>query len=130
MALIFSSGGGRLGNQLLNLIHLQAFLFEYDVDIFKVNDCFIISKEKSFIYKLDKNRINWRIVSDYSKTTKILFGKVLQAEWGTFLVRPPKRTIRILLRSALRSPTCCGNLRESRVAPAGFRRAAPAATIQ
>ena len=71
MALIFSSGGGRLGNQLLNLIHLQAFLFEYDVDIFKVNDCFIISKEKSFIYKLDKNRINWRIVSDYSKTTKI-----------------------------------------------------------
>ena len=70
MALIFSSGGGRLGNQLLNLIHLQAFLFEYDVDIFKVKDFFIIAKEGSFIYKLEKNRINWRIVSDYSKSKK------------------------------------------------------------
>ena len=70
MALIFSSGGGRLGNQLLNLIHLQALLFEYDIDIFKVNDFFIIGKEKSFIYKLEKNKINWRIVSDYSKSKK------------------------------------------------------------
>ena len=70
MALIFSSGGGRLGNQLLNLIHLQALLFEYDIDIFKVNDSFIIGKEKSFIYKLEKNKINWSIVSDYSKSKK------------------------------------------------------------
>lgn len=67
LALIFSSGGGRLGNQLLNLIHLNAFLFEYDVDIYKINDFFIIGRKKSFIYKLEKNRVNWRFVSDYSK---------------------------------------------------------------
>jgi len=71
LALIFSSGGGRLGNQLLNLIHLQALLFEYDVDIFKVNDFSVIGKEKSFIYKLEKNKINWRIVSDYPKSKKV-----------------------------------------------------------
>ena len=70
MALIFSSGGGRLGNQLLNLIHLQAFLFEYEVDIFKVNDFCIKNKGKSFIYKLEKNKINWRLISDNSKTKK------------------------------------------------------------
>ena len=33
MALIFSSGGGRLGNQVLNLIHLMALTFEYDIDV-------------------------------------------------------------------------------------------------
>ena len=83
MALIFSSGGGRLGNQLLNLIHLNAFLFEYDVEIYKINDFFIIGKEKSFIYKLEKNKVNWKIVSDYSKIRnfdklfmKYLFGVV------------------------------------------------------
>ena len=79
MALIFSSGGGRLGNQLLNLIHLNSFLYEYDVEIYKINDFFIIAKQRSFIYKLEKNRINWKIVSEYSKTKKVdkLFLKFL-----------------------------------------------------
>ncbi|MBO8221391.1 hypothetical protein [Prochlorococcus marinus] len=93
MALIFSSGGGRLGNQLLNLIHLQAFLFEYDVDIFKVKDSFIICEEKSFLYKLDKNRINWRIVSDYSKPKKVdkLFLKIFIRIIHIYYYLHPKR---------------------------------------
>ena len=70
MALIFSSGGGRLGNQLLNLIHLNSFLFEYDIEIYKINDFFITAKESPYIYKLEKNTINWKIISDHSKTKK------------------------------------------------------------
>ena len=70
MALIFSSGGGRLGNQLLNLIHLNSLVFEYEVEIYKINDFFITAKESPFIYKIEKNIINWRIISDYSKSKK------------------------------------------------------------
>ena len=61
MALIFSSGGGRLGNQILNLIHLIALSIEYDIDILKLNDSFLTSKNKSFLFKVERNNINWYI---------------------------------------------------------------------
>ena len=71
MALIFSSGGGRLGNQLLNLIHLSAMAYEYNINVYKISDFFITSKDRSFIFKIDKNEVNWEIVSDYSKKKRI-----------------------------------------------------------
>ena len=61
MTLIFSSGGGRLGNQLLNIIHLNAISYEYDISIYKINDSSIISKDGGFIFKIDKNKTNWII---------------------------------------------------------------------
>ena len=66
LALIFTSGGGRLGNQILNLIHLVAFSIEYKTNIFKVNDSFLISKDKSIFFKVEKNYINWKINLDSS----------------------------------------------------------------
>ena len=62
MSLIFSSGGGRLGNQLLNLIHLSAISYEYDIEIYKISDLFIFGKNKSLIYKIERNFLNWKIV--------------------------------------------------------------------
>ena len=71
MALIFSSGGGRLGNQLLNLIHLSSISFEYDINVYKVNDNSLISRESSLFFKIEKNNIKWKIVKDSSKIKKI-----------------------------------------------------------
>ena len=41
MSLIFSSGGGRLGNQLLNLIHLYAISYEYEFEVYKIKGLLI-----------------------------------------------------------------------------------------
>ena len=71
MSLIFSSGGGRLGNQLLNLIHLSAISYEYSIDVYKVSDLFIYGKKKSLLYKIEKNNVNWELVSGNSEITKI-----------------------------------------------------------
>ena len=62
MTLILSSGGGRLGNQILNLIHLTALSNEYDIEFKKLSDLFIEAQDKSIIYKIEKNNINWRII--------------------------------------------------------------------
>ncbi len=70
MSLIFSSGGGRLGNQLLNLIHLSAISYEYSIDVYKVSDLFIYGKKKSLIYKIEKNKVNWELVSENTEITK------------------------------------------------------------
>ena len=87
MALIFSCGGGKLGNQLLNIIHLNAFAFEYNIDIYKINDLYIKSKNKGFIYKIEKNKINWEIVSEHAKVKKFdkLFLKILGQRWQQML---------------------------------------------
>lgn len=79
MSLIFSSGGGRLGNQLLNLIHLSAISFEHNINVYKISDLFICGKNKSLIYKIEKNNVKWEIVDDNSEKTKIdkLFLKLL-----------------------------------------------------
>ena len=38
MSFIFASGGGRLGNQLINIIHLTAISIEKQIKIYKLND--------------------------------------------------------------------------------------------
>ncbi len=70
MTLIFSSGGGRLGNQLLNLIHLSAISYEYNINVYKISDLFITGKNRSFIFRINENQVNWEIVSSYSEKTK------------------------------------------------------------
>ena len=67
MSLIFSSGGGRLGNQLLNLIHLTALSYEYKIEVYKISDLFIKNKYKSFFFKIERNSVNWELVYDFSK---------------------------------------------------------------
>ena len=79
MSLIFSSGGGRLGNQLLNLIHLYAISYEYDIEVYKINDIFIKSnKKRSLLYKVDRNEVTWKIISNEleKKNIEIFFYKV------------------------------------------------------
>lgn len=83
MALIFTSGGGRLGNQILNLIHLSAFSIEYKTKIFKVNDPFLTSKNKSIFFKVEKNYINWKINDDF--TRKAYLYKILLKIFIRFL---------------------------------------------
>ena len=48
MSLIFASGGGRLGNQLVNIINLIALSIEYDLSIYKIEDNYLkIKKQKN-----------------------------------------------------------------------------------
>ena len=104
MALIFSSGGGRLGNQLLNIIHLNAFAFEYDLDIYKINDLYIKSKNRKFIYKLEKNKINWQIIYDNSKIKKFdkLFLKIyIRIIHLYYFINPNKKSYKIVLNDNL-----------------------------
>ena len=63
MTLLFSSGGGRLGNQLLNMIHLIAISLEYNIQIEKLNDLYLRSKNKSFKYKVIDKISSWEIVN-------------------------------------------------------------------
>ena len=79
MALIFTSGGGRLGNQILNLIHLMALSFEYNIEVIKINDTFLTSKDKLFMFKVEKDIINWHISDNFAKNKLIykLFLKIL-----------------------------------------------------
>jgi len=83
LALIFTSGGGRLGNQILNLIHLIAFSIEYKTKIFKVNDPFLTSKNKSVFFKVEKNYINWKINPNLYK--KAFLYKILLKIYIRFL---------------------------------------------
>ena len=77
MALIFSSGGGRLGNQLLNLIHLSAISYEYNINVYKISDLFITGKNGSILFKIDENKVNWEIISNYSeRKRKVYFLKI------------------------------------------------------
>ena len=77
MSLIFSSGGGRLGNQLLNLIHLSAISYEYNFNVYKISDLFIAGKKNSLIFRIDKNKVNWEIVSSFSEVKRrIIFFKI------------------------------------------------------
>ena len=83
MALIFSSGGGRLGNQILNLIHLIALSEEYNIKILKVNDSFLTSKDKAFMYSIDVKKVNWEI-NNYSIGDSFIY-KILQKIFIRFL---------------------------------------------
>ena len=83
MALIFSSGGGRLGNQILNLIHLIALSEEYNIKILKVNDSFLTSKDKALMYSIDVKQVNWEI-NNYSIGNSFIY-KILQKIFIRFL---------------------------------------------
>jgi len=74
LTLILSSGGGRLGNQILNLIHLTALSNEYDIEFKKLSDLFIEAKDKSIIFKIEKNQINWRVI--YEESEKKIFKRL------------------------------------------------------
>ena len=72
MSLLFSSGGGRLGNQILNIIHLIALSNEYKIKIEKINDSFIESNTGNFKFPIG-NEVNWQIVE---KRKEKLFLKI------------------------------------------------------
>ena len=61
MALFFSSGGGRLGNQILNLIHLIAIALENDLDVLKINDPFLIANKRSLMFNVNDNNSTWSL---------------------------------------------------------------------
>lgn len=67
MALFHTSGGGRLGNQILNLIHLLALKNEYKIEIIKINDLFLESRSGSLFYPLSEEIISWQICKKKSK---------------------------------------------------------------
>ena len=79
MALIFTSGGGRLGNQILNLIHLMALSLEYNFAVIKINDPFLISLDGSIKFNLKRNKITWQINNSFpqKKYLNTLFFKIL-----------------------------------------------------
>lgn len=62
MSFIFASGGGRLGNQLLNVIHLTAISIEKQIKLYKITDNYItpINSYKYFIC-IEENHSNWEI---------------------------------------------------------------------
>lgn len=63
MTIIFASGGGRIGNQFINLIHLTAFSLSNNTNIYKINDNYFINKN-SFPYlffKVDSTKNRWKI---------------------------------------------------------------------
>ena len=62
MALIFSSGGGRLGNQILNLIHLMAIVFEYNIESLQNIDNSLISNDGNIIFKVNKRKLIGRLI--------------------------------------------------------------------
>ncbi len=104
MALIFSSGGGRLGNQLLNIIHLYAISFEYDIDVYKLSDLFIVSKDKSLFFKIEKNNNSWEIITNYSKIKtkdKLILKVFIRAIHFYHFIMPNKKSYKIGLKNNL-----------------------------
>lgn len=76
MTIIFASGGGRIGNQFINLIHLTAFSISNNTNIYKINDNYFINKN-SFPYlffKVDSKKNRWQI----HKKSDIYFLKSLK----------------------------------------------------
>ena len=44
-------------NQIINLIHLTALFYEYDIEIYKFSDLFIESENGSLIFKIQKMKL-------------------------------------------------------------------------
>ncbi len=98
MALIFSSGGGRLGNQLLNLIHLIALSIEYKVDIFKLNDSFLTSKEQSIFFNVYSKNLYWKInknSSEKSFFSRLIFKIIIRFLHLYFYISPFNKSYKI-----------------------------------
>ena len=72
MALFFSSGGGRLGNQILNLIHLIAISIEYEIDVIKINDSYLVSNNGSLMFKVNEKGSTWSIDNRSSNKKKFI----------------------------------------------------------
>ncbi len=64
MSLFFTSGGGRLGNQLLNIIHLMALSYEHNIRVFKLNDLYISSDRGKTFFEVNAYKGNWKISKD------------------------------------------------------------------
>lgn len=97
MALFFTCGGGRLGNQLLNLIHLTALYYEYNLKIIKLVDLFITSRQRSFTFKIDKNN-NWKLVEGSLKNSfcyKLTFKIFICVIHAYFYISPKKKSFKI-----------------------------------
>ena len=63
MTIIFASGGGRIGNQFINLIHLTAYSISNNTNIYKLNDNYFINN-KAFPYlffKVDSKKNRWKL---------------------------------------------------------------------
>lgn len=63
MAIIFASGGGRIGNQFINIIHLTAYSIEKNINIYKINDNYFLNKNTFtfFFYKVDCKKDRWKL---------------------------------------------------------------------
>ena len=104
MTLIFSSGGGRLGNQLLNIIHLSAISYEYDIDVYKIGDLFIKGKNRDLIFNIEKKIVNWIIVSQNSKNKmkdKLFLKIFIRIIHFYYFISPQKRSYKIGLKDNL-----------------------------
>lgn len=74
MSFIFASGGGRLGNQIINIINLTAFAIENNIVIYKLNDNYIFNDEiKIFnlFLRISEKESNWVVINN-SKNFKFL----------------------------------------------------------
>jgi len=67
LTLYFSSGGGRIGNQILNLIHLIALSIEYDLKVIKLNDLFIVANDGSLMFDVNSDKVSWEINKNLDK---------------------------------------------------------------
>ena len=104
MTLIFSSGGGRLGNQLLNVIHLCAISYEYDIDVYKINDLFLTSKDGRLLFMIDKNIVNWKIFSNKTKIKtgyKLFLKLFIRIIHLYYFLMPNKRSYKLGLEDNL-----------------------------
>ncbi len=62
MSFIFASGGGRLGNQLINIIHLTAISIEKQIKLYKLNDNYIKSTNSNNLFiSIEENNSNWEL---------------------------------------------------------------------
>ena len=63
MAILFASGGGRIGNQFINLFHLTALSIEYETKIYKINDNYFLNKNyfPYFLFRVDSVKNRWKL---------------------------------------------------------------------
>ena len=102
MALFFTSGGGRLGNQILNLIHLIALKQEHNIEVIKINDVFLKARKGFLMYKVSEEIINWKIYYESSQNNLFykLFLKVFIRFFHLFFyLSPSKKSYKIGLKN-------------------------------
>lgn len=116
MTLYFSSGGGRLGNQILNLMHLMALSFEYDLKVFKLNDLFIVAKDGSLMFSVNSDTIDWQLSNNHSKFKyfhRIFYKLVIYLFHLYFYIDPSKKSYKIGHENNLAKFICGKNLGEN-----------------